>query len=160
MTKKIACAALLCVLCMTGRAVAAPGDAISTGTHGKADVVLPDGSALSLDAGTAMTLLDEGVELTMGQIHAQIVHHLRKKFEVRTPTCAIAVRGTDFVVRQLPGKPTSVVVLEGTVAFSDRAGQKTVLVGAGQQSYLLPDGSPSEPSSANLREMPKWWEEP
>jgi hypothetical protein len=71
----------------------------------------------------------------------------------------MSVRGTEFVLREVPGKPTAVVVIDGTVAFSDIKGAKTVLVGAGQQSYLLPDGTPAEPTKANLQEMKKWWEE-
>lgn len=138
--------------------VAGPGDTVKTGANGRADLLLPNGSTLNLDAGSAVTLLDDGLNLLFGQIRAK-VQHMSKKFEVRTPTCAIAVRGTDFIVRERPGKPTSLIVMEGTVAFSDVKGAKTVLVNAGQQSYLLPDGTPAEPTRANIQDMPKWWEE-
>jgi ferric-dicitrate binding protein FerR (iron transport regulator) len=133
-----------------------PGDTLRTGKDGHADVLLNEGGILSLDSGSALVLSEAGVAaLVKGEIRCR----MRRKFEVRTPSCAVAVRGTEFVVREIPGKPASVVVIDGTVAFSDIKGAKTVLVGAGQQSYLLPDGMPAEPAKANLQEMKKWWEE-
>lgn len=136
--------------------VLGPGDTLRTGKDGHADVLLNEGGILSLDAGLAMILAEEGAEaLLYGEIRARV----RRKFEVRTPAAICGIRGTEFVLREIPGKPTSVVVIDGTVAFSDIKGVKTVLVGAGQQSFLLPDGTPAEPTKANLQEMKKWWEE-
>jgi len=139
--------------------VAGPGDTVRTGKDGRADLLLPEGDLLSLDAGAAVTLSDEGLEVLAGVVKARIAKRFAAKFQVRTPSAVTSVRGTDFLVRELPGKPSSVVVFEGTVAFGDRAGRKTVLVEAGQQSYLLPDGTPAEPSKANLSEMRRWWDE-
>jgi hypothetical protein len=133
-----------------------PGDTLRTGKDGHADVLLNEGGILSLDSGSAMVLSEAGAAaLVKGEIRCW----MKRKFEVRTPAAVTSVRGTEFVVREIPGKPTSVVVIDGTVAFSDIKGAKTVLVGAGQQSYLLPDGTPAEPTKANLQEMNKWWEE-
>jgi hypothetical protein len=136
--------------------VLGPGDTLRTGLDGRADILLDNGGLLSLDSGTALVLAEKGAEaLLYGEIRCR----MRRKFEVRTPAAICGVRGTEFVLREVPGKPTAVVVIEGTVAFSDIKGTKTVLVGAGQQSYLLPDGLPAEPTKANLQEMKKWWEE-
>jgi hypothetical protein len=132
-----------------------PGDTLRTGKDGRADILLDKGGLLSLDSGSALTLTEGGYEALLGEFHCWV----QRKFEIRTPEAAVAVRGTKFVLREAPGKPTAVVVIEGTVAFSDIKGAKTVLVGAGQQSYLLPDGTPAEPTKANLQEMNKWWEE-
>jgi len=135
--------------------VLGPGDTLRTGKDGHADILLGEGGLLNLDSGSALILSEKGVEALYGEIR----FWGRRKLEVRTPAAVCAVRGTQFVVREIPGKPTSVVVIEGTVAFSDIKGTKTVLVGAGQQSYLLHDGTPAEPVKANLQEMKKWWEE-
>ena len=132
-----------------------PGDTLRTGKDGHADILLGEGGLLNLDSGSALILSEKGAEALYGEIR----FWGQRKFEVRTPSAVTSVRGTQFVVREIPGKPTSVVVMEGTVAFSDIKGQKTVLVGAGEQSYLLPDGMPAEPTKANLQEMKKWWEE-
>ncbi len=133
-----------------------PGDTLRTGKDGHADILLDEGGLLSLNSGSALMLAEKGAEaLLYGEIRAKV----RRKFEVRTPAAICGIRGTEFVLREIPGKPASVVVIDGTVAFSDIKGTKTVLVGAGQQSYLLPDGTPSEPAKANLQEMKKWWEE-
>ncbi len=139
--------------------VAEPGDTVKTGKNGSADLFLPDGSDISVGAGSAVMLAEDGLRLLLGRIKAEVKHRLDKKFEVRTPSAVTSVRGTAFVVRELPGKPSAVIVLRGTVAFSDIKGTKTVLVNAGQQSYILPDGAPAEPSAANLQDMPKWWEQ-
>lgn len=133
-----------------------PGDTLRTGKDGHANVLLDEGGLLSLDSGSALILAEKGAEALL---YGEILCKVRRKFEVRTPAAAIAVRGTEFLLRQIPGKPASVVVIDGTVAFSDIKGEKTVLVAAGQQSYLLPDGTPAEPAKANLQEMKKWWEE-
>ncbi len=136
-----------------------PGDTLRTGNDGHADVLLNEGGLLSLDSGSSLVLSEAGAAvLFKGEIRCR-VRWMKRMFEVRTPEAVIADRGTQFVVREIPGKPSSVVVIEGTVAFSDIKGQKTVLVGAGQQSYLLPDGTPAEPTKANLQGMNKWWEE-
>jgi hypothetical protein len=136
--------------------VLGPGDTLRTGLDGYADILLGEGGLLSLDSGTALVLSEKGGEALL---YGEIQCRMRRKFEIRTPEAVCGVRGTEFVLREIPGKPTAVVVIDGTVAFSDIKGTKTVLVGAGQQSYLLPDGLPAEPTKANLQEMKKWWEE-
>jgi ferric-dicitrate binding protein FerR (iron transport regulator) len=136
--------------------VLGPGDTLRTGNDGHADVLLSEGGILSLDSGSALVLSEAGAAAL---VYGEILCRVRRKFQVRTPEAVTSVRGTQFVLREIPGKPASVVVIDGTVAFSDIKGTKTVLVGAGQQSYLLPDGTPAEPSKANLQEMKKWWEE-
>ena len=136
--------------------VLGPGDTLRTGKDGHVDVLLSEGGFFSLDAGSALILAEKGADALY---YGEVLYRLHRKFEVRIPAAVCAVRGTQFVVREIPGKPSSVVVIEGTVAFSDIKGAKTVLVGAGQQSYLLPDGMPAEPTKANLQEMKKWWEE-
>jgi hypothetical protein len=135
--------------------VLGPGDTLRTGKDGYADILLGEGGLLSLDSGSALTLTEKGAEALYGEFR----FWGKRKFEVRTPAAILAVRGTQFVFREIAGKPGSVVVIDGTVAYSDIKGTKTVLVGAGQQSYLLPDGMPAEPTKANLQEMKKWWEE-
>ena len=132
-----------------------PGDTLRTGLDGRADILLDKGGLLSLDSGSALILTEGGYEALSGEFYCLA----RSKFEIRSPSAVCGVRGTKFVLREAPGKPAAVVVIEGTVAFSDIKGAKTVLVGAGQQSYLLPDGTPAEPTKANLQEMNKWWEE-
>jgi len=133
-----------------------PGDTLRTGVDGHTDVLLSEGGFFSLDSGSELVLSEAGAAALL---KGEVFYRLNRKFQVRIVAAVCAVRGTQFVVREIPGKPGSVVVFEGTVAFSDIKGAKTVLVGAGQQSYLLPDGMPAEPAKANLQEMKKWWEE-
>jgi ferric-dicitrate binding protein FerR (iron transport regulator) len=132
------------------------GDTLRTGKDGHADILLDEGGMLSLDAGSALILSEKGAEVLL---YGEILSRVRRKFEIRTPAAICGIRGTEFVLREIPGKPTALIVIDGTVAFSDIKGVKTVLVGAGQQSYILSDGSPAEPTKANLQEMKKWWEE-
>jgi hypothetical protein len=136
--------------------VLGPGDTLRTGLDGHADVLLSEGGIISLDSGSALVLSEAGA---LALVRGEILCRVKRMFQVRTPEAEAGVRGTQFVLREIPGKPTSVVVIDGTVAFSDIKSTKTVLVGAGQQSYLLPDGTPAEPTKANLQEMKKWWEE-
>src|SRR5208337_2859497 len=88
-----------------------PGDTLRTGKDGRADILLDKGGLLSLDSGTALTLTEGGYEALSGEIRCFV----RWRFEIRTPDSVFAVRGTEFVLREAPGKPTAVVVIEGTV---------------------------------------------
>jgi hypothetical protein len=133
-----------------------PGDTLRTGNDGRADVLLEGGGLLSLYAGSALTLAEGGA---LAFVRGEVLCRVKRMFEVRTPDVAVGVRGTEFALREISGKPASATVIVGTVAFNALKGTKTILVGAGKQSRLLPDGTSSETAKANLQEMKKWWEE-
>lgn len=78
-----------------------------------------------------------------------------KKFEVRTPIGAAAVRGTKFAVELKDEDTTEIAVLEGAVEASDLKGEKRVLVEEGFKVIVTKDGI-SEPQK--IADIEKWWE--
>jgi hypothetical protein len=107
------------------------GDHVVTGDNGKVDVQFPDGSSIRIspksvidfsklsqnNAGTSQT----EIALVSGKVFAK-VNKARKddNFTVVTPTAIAGVRGTSFIVESETGKPSSVKVVDGSVAFSNR----------------------------------------
>jgi len=64
----------------------------------------------------------------------------QKKFEVRTPNCAVAVRGTRFSVELKNEETTEIAVFEGSVEAGDSKGEKRVLVEEGFKVIVTKDG--------------------
>jgi hypothetical protein len=107
------------------------GDHVVTGDNGKVDVQFPDGSSIRIspksvidfsklsqnNAGTSQT----EIALVSGKVFAK-VNKAKKddNFTVVTPTAIAGVRGTSFIVESEKGQPSTVKVVDGSVAFSNR----------------------------------------
>lgn len=103
-----------------GDIVLHPGDSVRTGADGHVRLRLPDGSLLELgpSAGFALSA-DPGI---LGeQISGNLLYKLQQfhgKMEVRTPTAAVAVRGTTFSLKVEAGKATGLTAVDGKVEFT------------------------------------------
>lgn len=87
--------------------------------------------------------------LLEGKLRALIAHVPRRssRCDVQTETAVTAVRGTDFLVEQLPDKSTRIAVVEGQVAVANvEIPDREVLVSAGQESTVQPGYVPTPPS--------------
>lgn len=110
---------------------------------GNAEIALSQNSSLTLERSDAdnsfEALLDEG----FARVKVLPIKILQKKyahkFEVRTPTVAVAVRGTDFSVQASPTR-TRIEVFESTVYVSPVQGGQGVEVHAGEGCDVLKDG--------------------
>ncbi|MDD2700890.1 MAG: FecR family protein [Sideroxydans sp.] len=116
------------------------GDRIETAAGGRARLFVADGSGeVQLNGNTAFTVVQDDVasgflgELEYG--YGRFIKGLRakvgRKFEVRTPVAALAVRGTRFEV-EAKAETTWVGVSEGVVAVTLPSGDM-VEVAAGTQ---------------------------
>ena len=93
------------------------------------NVSLPDGSKISLDAGTQLTVRyyasRREVEMPQGQAFFQVAHNLQRPFEVFSGPSRVTVVGTEFSVRYLPhtmsGDGTDVAVSSGAVRIGPRS---------------------------------------
>jgi FecR protein len=83
----------------------------------------------------------------------------RKKFEVRTPSFAIAVRGTEFLVYNNEKIGSEIIVLEGTVEMKSTNGLNAILINAGQKGTVNEEGILSEPTQIDITKLEKWWED-
>ncbi len=107
--------------------------------RGDAEVDLHENSSFTVtqdDTGESFEAM-----LTQGfaRVHAKLKHFLGKKFEVRTPTAILAVRGTDFSVKSL-SDASRVEVYEGTVWVRLPKSESSVEVHAGEGCEILKDG--------------------
>jgi len=76
---------------------------------------------------------------------------------VRTPTCCVGIRGTEFVVNVADDGTSTFRLIEGKLEVSDLNKQKTVMLTAGME-VTVPVGSlPSIPVSSHIADNEKWW---
>lgn len=106
---------------------------------GDAEVALGGNSSYTVTqddaAGNFVAELETGLMRLRGLVKAK----LGKKFEVRTPSFAMAVRGTDFSVARTPAGDR-VQVYSGVVAVTPVAGGAEVLLQAGEALQLPAHG--------------------
>lgn len=132
-----------------------PGERIEVGPGGSARVFASVGDAeIALAQNSSLTITrdiaGDSFEALLGQGYARIRVMMKKysnKFEVRTPTVAIAVRGTDFSV-QSSASGSRVEVFESAVYVSPlQQGGVGVEVHAGEGCDILNAGGiqPAKP---------------
>jgi hypothetical protein len=80
----------------------------------------------------------------------------QKRFEVRTPSFAMSVRGTRFSFELKNGEATKIAVFEGSVEAGDLNGENRVLVEEGFKVIVTKEGI-SGPQK--ITEIEKWWEQ-
>jgi len=135
-----------------------PGDKIETGADGKIDLVMKDGHKIHLEPHSTMTFEKDAVTLLdEGFLAARrlALEKLAKKFEVRTPSCAIAVRGTEYSIRSAP-EGTTIEVHEGSVEVWDPKKTTSAVVEAGFKVYVPKDGLPGTPEKDDTWKSLDW----
>jgi hypothetical protein len=148
------------------------GDWVRTGSNGQAKIGFKDGSYLILGSDSSFTVAGVGDptfwNLMRGKYYF-VVHLLQqwilKKFEVRTPNVAVAIRGTEFTVEVAGDNATTVTILKGTVDVQDRTSGSNATITANQTLTLpnVPGGlTPQEMSAliteVNSSSVNRWWE--
>ena len=77
---------------------------------------------------------------------------------IRTPTVAVAVRGTEFIVFEQEGAGTEIIVLEGTVEVRAIKKEGSVSVTSGYAVRVAKEGAISKPEKIDLFKIDRWWE--
>lgn len=118
-----------------------PGDRVDTRGGGRVVIELSDGSIVLVQPETVLVLKDfssaatlhELFDITLGRVRVRINHFAGRPnpYRMNSPTAAIAVRGTDFVIDVNSKGATRVFVLEGSV-------EVTSLTNPGQSILLSP----------------------
>ncbi|QJR35689.1 FecR family protein [Gemmatimonas groenlandica] len=134
------------------RRLAPTRDAVSAPLGQRVAVTLPDGSSITLAAGSSASWIRgfRGAqrEVTLdGEAYFEVVHDGMKPFLVRSRDGIAQDVGTRFIVRAWPELPqVEVLVQEGVVAFTDSTSARTTAVErrvqlhAGQRGQLDRDG--------------------
>lgn len=143
------------------------GDRLRTGANGSAEFMLQDGDTsaqIGADTEMQLTLDDVGnavVDLSRGAFFAAVapLKSRMKRLEVRTPTAAIAVRGTRFAVARMADGATELLVLEGQVEATPLDGSTAVLVHEGQRLVLRPGVRAAAVTDIDWDVTRRWWRE-
>lgn len=108
------------------------GDRLRTGLGAGAGVVVEAQTTLQLGPDASFVVEELGekalrVRLDLGLLRAAVAPQAAGRFELRTPTALLRVRGTDFEVRVLAGGRTLVDLHAGALAVEDNLGNQTLL---------------------------------
>jgi len=97
-----------------------PGDSLRTGADGHVRLRMRTGASWSWGPKQSSMLSSDTenyAELLIGKIRCWVMRYSRK-FEVRTPTAVLAVRGTEFALKASPGTATELTAIDGKVVFT------------------------------------------
>lgn len=116
------------------------GDRVRTAPRGKAEIASEDGDLVELDEGAEFAAdrirkNQNSFALLVGQALFKISHQENRKFRIKTPVMAIAIRGTEFAVYDAGDRTWESGVVEGRLAVSslDESGEprsEEILIGA------------------------------
>lgn len=110
----------------------AEGNQVKTGPGASADILLSDGSKLSLSEKAEFTVestktVETAFKLGVGRLKAYFAGAFSGRMRVRTPSAVAAVRGTEFEMSAGPDGRTQVTVDEGHLEVSDNQGRQAVI---------------------------------
>jgi len=130
-------------------------DRIKTGPFSFAEILIDDGSLVTIEQNSEITIselsadfetkkIKSSIFIAVGRLISNITAfmHRESRFSVHTPTLVAGVRGTEFVVETTDSEETDVGVFEGqvTVGGIDSEGKliegSEVLVPAGRQTTV------------------------
>lgn len=92
-----------------------------------------------------------------GFVRARMLRY-SKKFEVRTPSAALAVRGTKFTVEVSDDNTTELKVFEGKVELSDPGTKRSVMVETGQVCRINKNENFPVVQPIDTLKNNKWWQ--
>lgn len=82
---------------------------------------------------------------------------IRGKFDIRTPSVLLGVRGTEFMVEVADDGTTKVQVFEGAVNISDLEEKNTVQVNAGQKITVVLNKPLPQLETFDTASIDRWW---
>ena len=134
-------------------------------------IKMPDGSQMHMDMGSTVTpVSDYEVKSDTGRFMydykpasgggcgpiGQSPTWACRQVDARDAT--LRVKGTEFAV-DTDKYGTNIIVMTGVLSVSDPNGKKTVEVAAGQYTYIVKRGLPTDPQSFDTSQVDFWWKE-
>ena len=139
------------------------GETIVTG-DGKAKIALNDGTIISIGENSRMHLVHDAGTAARAKVTINLVSGVLRlfvakatstgNFEIETETAIAAVRGTDWVIEATPER-TSVAVIRGVVAVSDRTDRPATVVlrSPGQGTDVRRGSAPTPPVPWGIKRL-------
>lgn len=143
-----------------------PNKPIKTDKKTQLEITMPskdiiDIAPINIAPNTELVIKSENLlEIVKGKIHG-LIKKLKPnaKFEIRTPTSVIVIRGpAEYKLNVEDDGTTTVIVLDGEVEFSDIENKKTVIVKKNQKSVVKPGILPTDPEEIDPEKILNWWE--
>ncbi|HYC70217.1 MAG TPA: FecR domain-containing protein [Opitutaceae bacterium] len=155
-------AAALALVYLRPGAATAP-ESVATAVAQRRQLVLPDGTAVHLNAQSALVVDfspdERRVRLASGQAFFTVTRDAARPFTVETPAGSVRVTGTAFDIRTEAGAVLEVTVAEGSVAVRppDSRSDAPVALRAGDRFTWGPAGPSTRSLSAGeLQEALAW----
>ena len=128
-----------------------PLDKVRTGELSRAVVRLSDKSELRLDELTEAEIEPgKAVEVKSGGGYF-FSREKAEQLQIRTPAVNGALRGTQIIVRVAKGGRTTMTLLEGELALSNKAGSLTLR--SGEQAEIVPGGAPRKTAVIEAKDV-------
>jgi hypothetical protein len=140
------------------------GDTIITGNDSSAEILIDDGSMVTISENTEITfdtlmadyesnLIQSSILMRVGRLFANISRfvHGQSSFSVSTPTAVAGVRGTEFVVEAFDSEKTDFgvfdgeLLVEGVDEYGSVIDNSRVTVTPGTQTQVLRFKRPIKP---------------
>jgi len=133
----------------------AEGNEVKTGPESTADVLLSDGSKLSLSSKAEFAVestktVETAFKLGLGKMKAYFAGAFAGRMKVRTPTAVAAVRGTEFELSAGQDGRTQVTVDEGHLEVSDKQGRQAVITS--EETLSIGEGGMDKPVFVSLHD--------
>ncbi len=129
-----------------------PLDKVRTGELSRAVVRLSDKSELRIDELTEAEIEPgKAVEIKSGGGYF-FSREKAETLQIRTPAVNGALRGTQIIVRVAKGGRTTMTLLEGELALTNKAGSLTLK--SGEQAEIVPGSAPRKTAVIEAKDVP------
>ena len=113
-------------------------DTVKTGQKSSCEITFDDGSIIVLQSDTEVCLekfkQQKNLRLKKGKLLSSIIKQTTTEYSnIRTPTCLIAVRGTEFAVDILSDEETNIGVFDGQIAVKHFISEEEI----SEEEFLL-----------------------
>jgi hypothetical protein len=153
------------------------GDIISTSPNskvglqfleGRGNLILGENSKLKFnqtDSTDIIEMFEGKVKFGIQKIeefekeYEKILKGYRKKFEIKQPSCALTIRGTEFTLETNEDKSTEITVLEGAVEVKSADGEKIIIINTGEKGTVDKEGNISDPVKVDFSNFEIWWDD-
>lgn len=131
---------------------------INVPAGGRSDISLPDGTKVTLNAGSCLSYTSEFNKRTRdvvlsGEGYFEVAHNAEKPFNVDAGKCTVTVLGTKFDISAYgQDEEAFTALLEGSVMF--KAGGEEAILAPGELATYGKDGLKKEP--ADVRDYCGW----
>lgn len=147
-----------------------PGDHLQTGEESAAELILTDGSTVSLDANSSIEIASRHRSSSIysrirGTIRAQI--NCVRRFGIpcrrlcyRINLNLACVRGTELEITTEKGGAVKITVLNGRIEVVNEINGNTSEISLGQRITISTSGEVESVSSVDTSTIERWWEQP